>query len=239
MKIFSYHLVNTTPYTTMKAFCRPLTNNKITGLRHVEFMAAMTLGAPILSPARMQLHKLAVFAYWESESDLDAFLKNTELGQVLSKGWYVRLDFLRLWGHFSKIDDLPTSVEDTDPSKPVVAVTLARLKLPQIFRFVQWGKPVEELVRDHPGKTLALAAMRPFHTFSTFSIWQSQEAMTNMVHGKDSFPGATSHAKAMDERNRKDFHHQFITLRFRAISEHGEWLGRNNYVPKQGKCLTT
>lgn len=32
----------------------------------------------------------------------------------------------------------------------VVAVTLAWMKLLQVPRFIRWGKPVEELVRDDP-----------------------------------------------------------------------------------------
>jgi hypothetical protein len=38
----------------------------------------------------------------------------------------------------------------------------------------------------------------------------------------------------MEERNRKDFHHEFTTLRFRAISEHGSWEGRNQLLPCPG-----
>ena len=87
-------------------------------------------------------------------------------------------------------------------------------------------------MRDHPGTTLAMAAVRPPRTFSTFSVWRSLREMTDMVHGKDSFPGAGHHAEAMLERDRKDFHHKFTTLRFRAISEHGVWLARSNIVPK-------
>lgn len=229
MRIFSYHLVRTSPLTTLKAFvCAP----KATGLRHAEILAAMTLGAPIISPARMQLRNLGVFAYWEDESHLERFLLNTALGKALSNGWHVRLEFLRRWGSFSEIDGLPENLEDTDPSKPVVAVTLARLKLPELFRFIRWGKPVEEQVRDNPGTTLALAAFRPLRTFSTFSIWQTQQIMTDMVHGHGSFPGMKRHADAMVERDRKDFHHEFITMRFRALSEHGTWLGRNGFVPE-------
>jgi hypothetical protein len=232
MEIFSYHLVKTSPATTVTAFLCPPKMNQISGLRHAECMAAMTLGAPILSPARLQLQNLAVFASWENETALDAFLADTKLGHTLSEGWHVRLRLLRRWGSFSEIDSPPASLEETDPTQPVVAVTLARLKIPQVFRFIHWGKPVEKLVRDHPGTTLALAAIRPFRTFSTFSIWRSQKEMTDMVHGKDSFPGAARHAEAMAERNRKDFHYKFTTLRFQAISEHGQWSGRSNFVPK-------
>ncbi len=232
MQLFSFHLAETTPATTAAAMCRSPTSRSVAGLRHAECMAAMTLGSPIVSPARMQLRNLAMFAAWESEAALDAFLEETKLGRALTAGWHVRLNFLRQWGRFAELGELPANVADADPSQPVVAVTLARLKLPQLVRFVRWGKPVEEQVRDHPGATLALAAFRPPRTFSTFSVWRSQREMTDMVHGRGSTLGADRHAAAMGERNRKDFHHQFTTLRFRAMAEYGEWAGRRDIVPQ-------
>jgi hypothetical protein len=197
-------------------------------------MTVMELGSPILSPARMQLRHLAVFASWESEPAIDAFLTETALGRALTTGWHVRLEFLRRWGRVATFDDLPASVGDTDPSAPVVAVTLARLKLAEVPRFIRWGRPVERLVRDHPGTTLALAAMRPPRTVSTFSVWRSQREMTDMVRGLDATPGSELHAAAMVERKRRDFHHEFTTLRFRALSEQGAWQGRTEIVPRSG-----
>ena len=76
-----------------------------------------------------------------------------------------------------------------------------------------------------------MAAIRPPRTFSTFSVWRTQKDMTDMVHGKGTSLGGGRHAEAMIERNRKDFHYQFTTLRFRAIAEHGEWAGRSDIVP--------
>jgi len=232
MQIFSFHLVETTLATTVKTLFYPPKKGQLAGLRHVECMMAMTLGAPILSPTRLQLRNLAVFAAWESQEALDAFLADNKLGRTLSGGWHVRLELLRRWGEFHELDDFLPTIEDIDPHRPVVAVTLARLKIPQVFRFIRWGKPVEKQVRDHPSTSLALAAIRPPRTFSTFSVWRSLQEMTEMVHGKGSLPGAGHHADAMQERDRKDFHHQFTTLRFRAISEHGVWLGRSDIVPK-------
>jgi hypothetical protein len=232
MRIFSFHLTETTPMTTLRALYRPPTPKKIAGLRHAECLAAMTLGAPILSASRMQLRNLAVFASWQSEEALNAFLADSKLGRILANGWHTRLEFLRRWGQVTEISGLPANVEDSDPARPVVAVTLARLRLPELLRFIRWGKPVEALVRDHPATTVALAAIRPPRTFCTFSIWRSHREMTEMVHGKGSSPGATRHADAMQERNRRDFHREFTTLRFRAIAEHGSWKGRSNLVPK-------
>jgi hypothetical protein len=105
------------------------------------------------------------------------------------------------------------------------------LKLSQAFRFIRWGKPVEEQVRDDPATTIALAAMRPLGTLSTFSIWRSQEALADMVQGRSEGPLAKRHVNAMRERDRKDFHHEFTTMRFRPLSEHGAWQGKSRFLP--------
>lgn len=194
-------------------------------------MTVMALGSPILSRARVQLRHLAVFASWQHERALETFMAETELGDTLKGGWHVRMEFLRRWGRVCEFDDLPLSAGEGEPSAPVVAVTLARLQVLQVPRFIHWGKPVELLVRDHPGTTLALAAMRFPRTVSTFSVWRSAREMTDMVCGRSSSPGAGRHAAAMVERSRKDFHSEFTTLRFRPLSEHGAWQGRTQIVP--------
>lgn len=232
MQVFSFHLANTTLGTTLGALLDPPTTDSVPGLRRAECMSVMTLGSPILSPTRMQLRKLAIFASWDDEDSIDRFLIETELGRMLALGWHVRLEFLRRWGRVAEFDELPASPGEVPASTPVVAVTLARLKLPEVPRFIRWGKPVEELVRDHPGTTLALAAMRPLRTVSTFSVWRSLREMTDMVRGRDAVPGAKRHATAMVERTRRDFHFEFTTLRFRALAEHGAWDGRRDIVPK-------
>jgi hypothetical protein len=234
MPIFSFHLAKSTVATTARALLRPPAANPATGLRRVECMTVMGLGSPILSSARFQLRTLAVFASWDDEDAIDRFTADTALGRTLATGWHVRMEFLRRWGRVSGFDDLPPNREDGDPAAPVVAVTLARLKLPEAPRFIRWGRPVEELVRDHPATTLALAAMRPPRTISTFSVWRSLREMSAMVHGDGSVPGGQRHAAAMVERDRKDFHHEFATLRFRPLAEHGEWDGRKHIVPMSG-----
>ncbi len=231
MPLFTFHFARTSVNTAIRALVRPPAAERVPGLHHAECMWLMTLGAPILSPARMQLRRLTMFASWESEGALDDFLADAELGQAFAAGWHVRLSFLRRWGWVSEFDGLPQSVGEQDPAAPVVAVTLARMKLPQLPRFLRWGRPVEELVRDHPGATLAIAAMRMPRTVSTFTVWKSQQEMVEMVRGRSAVPQPERHAAAMVERRRKDFHFQFTTLRFRALGEYGDWEGRTNIVP--------
>lgn len=230
MSVFSYHLAKTTFPSGLKAILFPSKPENVPGLIHAEVMSVMTLGSPIFSPSRMLFNQVAVFAQWENETSIDDFLGNDRVGTMLATGWHARLSFLRQWGSISEFKIPDKNIED-DPNSPVVAVTLARMKMFQVPRFISWGRPVEKLVRDHPGTTLSLASIRYPRTVSTFSVWKTSKEMTDMVRGHSSIPQPKRHIDAMKERDRKDFHFEFTTLRFKPISESGEWNGRVSIIP--------
>ena len=232
--LFSFHLVETTPGHGLRLLAQRRATQKPSGLHHAEHMALMELGAPIVSPRRFQLRRLAMFAAWDSTDHLEAHLDDDPIGRVWSQGWHVRLEFLRRWGHVVPFDGLPNHGAAHDPGEPVVAVTLARLKVPHVPRFIRWGRPVEIQVRDDPGQTLAVAAAAPPRTVSTFTVWRTAQAMTDMVRGRSNGPDHMRHTAAMEERERRDFHFEFTTLRFRCLSEHGSWQGRTDIVPVAG-----
>lgn len=165
----------------------------------------------MFQPGRYKTSELAFFARWENEEALENFLKTHFLNS-----WHVRLKFYRRWGHLRELNDLPENSINHNQDAPVVGITLARLNLSETIRFLKWGKPVEKLVRDHPGKTFAMASMRPLNTLSTFSIWKNEREMINMVSGK------TNHAEAMKEQAQKSFHHEFTTMRFHLLGEYGD-----------------
>ncbi|MGJ9412825.1 hypothetical protein ACHAAC_08950 [Aeromicrobium sp. CF4.19] len=227
----SLHLARVTPAAGAAALVRAPAS-RVDGLRHAECLAGMRLGAPVVSPGRLQLGHLAVFCAWDDEAALDAFLARDPLGRQLSGGWHVRLAFQRRWGRVNELGDLPEVAERSDPEAPAVAFTLARLRWREVPRFIRWGRPVERLVRDDPATTLALAGMRPPHTVATMSIWRTTQNMTDMVFGRSGADAPRRHADAMAERDRRDFHHEFTTLRFRPVAEHGSWEGRTGIVPR-------
>jgi hypothetical protein len=230
---FSFHLLETSLLTAVRLLLRRWSWTQPAGLVHSEPMAAMELGTPIVSTRRFRPGRVALFACWESFDDLDAWLADDAVGRLWAKGWHVRLEFLRRWGHLAELDGLPAQAGHHELSEPVVAVTIARLKIPQVLRFIRWGRPVEAQVRDDPGQVLALAAAGPPRTVSTFTVWRSAQAMTDMVAGRSGAPGARRHVEAMEERRRVDFHREFTTLRFRCLGEHGSWQGRSAIVPTQ------
>lgn len=231
MSVFTYHLVKTDYLSALRILISSPKSRNIPGLIHAEIMTVMTLGSPIFSPSRMLIRQIAVFAQWENENDIENFLAKDSLGKILSEGWHTRLTFMRKWGKFNKFEIPDETAEFENPDSPVVAVTIARMKFLQIPRFIHWGRPVEKLVRDHPATTLSLASIKFPNTVSTFSIWKNQKEMTDMVHGHSKVPKPERHTNAMKERDRKDFHFEFTTLRFEPVSEFGEWNGQRNIIP--------
>jgi hypothetical protein len=189
-------------------------------------MMQMKLGAPILSPARMLLRTLLMFAAWESPVALESFLAGPGLGRQFARGWHLRMNFLRRWGSIKELGWLPETEGSVTDDHPVAAVTVARMRLRELPRFIHWGRPVEQLVRDHPGKTFATAGMRWPRTVSTFSVWKSQAEMLAMVRGHGKVPDPARHRAAMAERERRDFHFEFTTLRFAPLGEYGVQPGK-------------
>ena len=235
MSIFSYHLVKLSfPLAIRGLISNPISKHT-KGLIHSEYMTAMTLGSPILAPSRFLIRQVAIFAQWENEKDLDNYLEQNKFGRILNKGWHTRLVFMRKWGALKafKIPDRIATLENS--ASTVVAVTIARMKPLEVPRFLHWGRPVEKLVRDHPGTTLSLASFRRPNTVSTFSIWKTEEEMTNMVHGHSDVHKPKRHSNAMNERERRSFHFEFTTLRFKPIAEYGSWKGQNNFIPNLEK----
>ncbi|WP_416953627.1 hypothetical protein ACNKF0_15805 [Nocardioides sp. T5] len=233
MTIHSFHLAEVPRHVGVRALVRP-PGGSTPGLDHLECLSLMRLGAPVVSPDRLQVGRLAVFGQWRDEAALERFLARDALGRELAGGWHVRLEFLRRWSSLAALPGLPARAGAWRQDEPVVAVTLARMRIPELPRFLRSGRPVERLVRDHPGVTLAVAALRPPRTISTFSVWRTVQEMEDMVRGRSAVPDPSRHAAAMAERDRRDFHHEFATYRFRAISEHGSWAGRRGIVPSSG-----
>lgn len=228
-EIFSFHLVRLPLSKVPRFLICPLYQKKLSGLNHSESFFTMNLGESIIGSSRYNFKTVALFAWWSEERFLTEFL-NQPFCKFFKDGWHVRMKLSRRWGEVTELKDAIVAPDIVNPDKPIVAVTLARLKMPEAPRFIKWGRPVESQVRNHEGKNMALAAIRPFNTFSTFSIWKNEAAMLNMVNGKDKQHDEESHKLAMEERCRRDFHSEFTTMRFTPFKEIGIWQGTSNYT---------
>ncbi len=231
MSVFTYHLVRTSYSQVVNSILFSVDKSEIPGLIHMKTMNCMRLGSAIFSVNRILIREISVFAQWEDETSIDKFLAENKFGKILSEGWHVRMSFMRQWGEISEYE-IPKTNRKMDEDETVVVVTLAKMKYFEIPRFIHWGRPVEKQVRDHSGKILSLASARFPRTVSTFSIWENKKELMDMVHGNQSDPDSKRHFNAMKERERRNFHKEFTTLRFRPIAEYGSWEGKTQLIPK-------
>ena len=225
MQLFSYHMIEAPFYSVATRLLFSAALRRVPGLHHAECLLRMKMGHAVARPGRYQWNSLILFAFWESEVHLERFLEAPPYRVFKRPGWHVRLRFYRRWGSYAGLDDATEYTDFAEPSGRVFGVTLARLKLGETFRFAKWGKPVEAQVRDHPGLIRGAVAFRPAGTFSTFSEWRNEQAMLDMVRGRRANVDGKQHRDAMIERARRPFHHEFTTMRFISISEHGQWPG--------------
>ena len=91
MTVHTFHLAELPPSVGARALARPPSGSTVPGLDHAECLALMRLGAPTLSPDRLQLGRVAVFAQWRDEEALERYLADDPLGRQLASGWHVRL----------------------------------------------------------------------------------------------------------------------------------------------------
>lgn len=153
----SFHLVTVPAAVGARWLLRGPSGGAVPGLDHAESLASMRLGAPVVTPDRLQLRRLAAVARWRDKSSLERFLQHDERGRLLAAGWHVRRGLLRRWSTIEALPGLPVRAGRWEQDEPVV-VTLARTSLPQLPRFLRWDRPVERQVRDHAGVTLGRCA---------------------------------------------------------------------------------
>lgn len=223
MSIFSYHLVEFSFFERILFNKKKLQHQK--GLLAFEVMNSMKLGAPIYALNRYYFNEICFFAQWENEEDLDSFLQLNQFGRRLNQGWHIRLELMRKWGNYSKFNETP-KLNPIQQENKVIGFTIASMDFSQLPRFIKWGKPVEDLVKNHPKSPFARASINFTGIISTFSIWETAQDMSDMVKGHSKTKAPTRHIDAMKAREQKDFYREFSTYRFHPLAEFGQWKGK-------------
>lgn len=174
---------------------------------------------------RPDLSRLGLIAFWDDERALDAFLASHPLAARLASGWHVRMRPLRAVGSWAALPDLPTATpaENTGPTpaestgQPVAAITLGRLRLRRLSRFLQANAPAAGQAAAEPGLMLAHGLAAPPRLVATFSLWENAAAMSAYAQGRS---GAASHLAAVRAHHSKPFHHESIFIRLHPYAQH-------------------
>ena len=198
---------------------RPPKPNDTPGLRWAGAGVAAPLG---VTPPRVQASRAGLLAFWDDDAAFDRFLDESPIAARLAGGWRVRLDPLRAHGTWPGLDPAITKSRKTDYDGPVAVMTLGRVRLPQLLRFMRTSRKAERAVVDAPGNTWATGLAKPPFV-ATCSLWESVESATKYAYGDS----PANHDNAIHADRAKPFHHESAFIRFRPYDIKGNLNGKN------------
>lgn len=175
----------------------------------------------------------ALFAVWDDEAALDAFLADDPLPRRWRASsrelWSVRLAPLRVhgtWGGvdpFADADDVATA-RLAEPG-PVAVLTRARVPVRHWRSFSRAIPPVEAELRADPGLLEAAGVGEwPVGLQATFSLWRNGEDVDAFAYA------GHAHAGVVRATRQGGWFSEELFARFRPYGSTGTWDGRDPLV---------
>lgn len=197
---------------------------EVPGLRHANVGLCAPLSASLAPP--LKVGRVGLVAFWDDDAALDEFLRTHPVAAKLAGGWRSRLAPLRAFGSWPGLPaDVPTSRATPDHEGPVAVLTLGRLHLTQLPRFLRTSARAEGRAVEAPGMVWATGLARPPFV-ATCSLWESAQAASLYAYGRSE----PAHADAIAEGDAKAFHRQSAFIRFRPYGGEGHLDGDNPLV---------
>jgi hypothetical protein len=227
--VASVHIADVSAGRALRVFRRRPRPGVVAGLRTAEVAVATPLRSSGLP--RPSLGRVALIAIWDDDASAVAFESNYPLAVEFADGWHARLQPLRMHGAWPGLPDEIPRARDVTSDEPAVVLTLGRLRLSHVRRFLRASRPAEASVLAAPGFVWGTALARPPFV-ATCSLWENARAITSYAYGS----ADPRHPDAIAEQHRKDFHKRSAFVRFRPYDVRGS-LSKTN--PLAERALAT
>jgi hypothetical protein len=216
--IATVQLADLGPVGSLRACMRRPKPRDTPGLRSAE----VAVFAPLALSGPPPVGRAGLIAFWDDADAFERFVDRDPLGRTFAGGFQARLHPLRAHGSWPGLPaDVPES-RAVQHDGPVVVLTLGRLRVSQLVRFVRASRPAERAALAQDGMIWGSAAVRPPFV-ATVSIWTDARVTAAYAYGAQ--PAA--HSEAVAEQRRKDFHRQSAFIRFAPTRLEGNLAGLN------------
>ena len=224
-RIASFHLVDEPSWKTPFVLARLGTDRiRLPRVPGLEFWRLLGTGSGDGTGRGADLSRSAVFAVWDDESDLDAFLADSSLAKRwrrAEQSWHVRLRSIGGHGTWKGVDPL-AGLDAGSGDGPVAIITRANVRRRAWKAFGAASEVVDAELHRAPGLIDVVGiGETPVGALATFSLWESLSAARAFAY---SMP---DHVEVMRRTRDEDWYAEEMFARFEPYGSTGTWNGRD------------